>query len=117
MTLSERRVSNACYSPPQILLLAARSCENPYHWMKARQLLLSGLVAVLTAVFGLYAVGRTLTRPVPAEIGPAPASLNAQPITFPSQSGSTIHGWLSRGDGTRGAILLLAGIRANRLSM
>jgi len=79
--------------------------------------LFGGLVAVLTGALGLYAVATRLTRPVRAEIGTAPRSLNAQSITFPSQFGSVIHGWLSRADDTRGAILLLPGIRANRLSM
>src|SRR5436190_14291793 len=77
---------------------------------------------VLAAVFvaalaGLLAVGWALSRPVMADIGAPPASLDAEPVTFSSQSGSVIHGWLSRAPSARGSVLLLPGVRANRLSM
>jgi alpha-beta hydrolase superfamily lysophospholipase len=65
----------------------------------------------------LYALGWALSRPVQATIGAAPASLEAESVAFSSQSGATIHGWLSRPPGHRGAVLLLPGLRANRLSM
>lgn len=73
--------------------------------------------ALLAAVTGLYGLGWVLSRPVPAHIGPAPVSLDAEPVAFASESGSTIHGWLSRAPSARGAMLLLPGVRANRLSM
>jgi uncharacterized protein len=73
-------------------------------------LLVAGLVV-------LYAVGGALSRPVPVRIGAAPAELHAEAVAFHSASGSTIRGWLSRGTPHRGAILLLPGVRANRLSM
>lgn len=38
-------------------------------------------------------------------------------MSFPSESGSTIHGWLLRAPASRGSVLLLPGARANRLSM
>jgi len=62
-------------------------------------------------------VGWQLSRPVPDVIGPPPAELQAAPITFDSESGSGIRGWLSRGTTSRGVVLLLPGIRANRLTM
>jgi uncharacterized protein len=77
-------------------------------------------VAVLAVVAGLvavYAIGGELSRPVPARIGPAPPELHAEAIAFRSASGSTIRGWLSRGTPHRGAVLLLPGVRANRLAM
>jgi dipeptidyl aminopeptidase/acylaminoacyl peptidase len=59
-----------------------------------------------------------LCAPVPARIGEPPASLHAQAVAFKSESGATIHGWLARsGDRPRGVVLLLPGVRANRLSM
>jgi fermentation-respiration switch protein FrsA (DUF1100 family) len=70
----------------------------------------------VTAVL-LYALGWALSRPEPKQIGPAPASLDAESVTFSSQSGSVIHGWLSRAPTAAGAILLLPGIHANRRSM
>jgi alpha-beta hydrolase superfamily lysophospholipase len=86
-------------------------------WMRKRSIVLvvSGLSVL--ALAGLYGIGWQLSRPVPAVIGPSPEGLHAEPITFQSQSGSAIHGWLSRGPTHRGAILLLPGVRANRLSM
>jgi len=76
----------------------------------------AGSLLVATAV-ALYAVGWALSRPVPAGIGPPPVSLDAAAVAFSSQSGSLIHGWLSRAPSARGAVLLLPGVRANRLSM
>lgn len=71
----------------------------------------------MAGVAGLYGVGWQLSRPVPARIGPAPPDLQAESIAFQSQSGSTIRGWLSRGATRGGAVLLLPGVRANRLAM
>ena len=73
--------------------------------------------ACLSIVVLLYALGWALSRPVPVEIGPAPASLDAESVTFSSQSGSEIHGWLSRAPTATGAVLLLPGVHANRRSM
>lgn len=76
---------------------------------------LLGLLALGSA--GSCGVGWQLSRPAPAVIGPAPADLHAEAIAFPSDSGSIVHGWLSRGTTHGGAVLLLPGVRANRLSM
>ena len=78
-------------------------------------LLALGLLAL--AVAGVYGVGWQLSRPVPADVGSAPVALQAEPVAFRSESGSTIHGWFSRGVPHGGAVLLLPGIRANRRSM
>jgi alpha-beta hydrolase superfamily lysophospholipase len=43
--------------------------------------------------------------------------IHAESVVFPSESGSVIRGWVSRGAPHGGAVLLLPGIRANRLSM
>jgi uncharacterized protein len=74
-------------------------------------------VGVFVAAAGVYGAGWALSRPVPAHIGPAPKSLGAEAVAFSSESGSTIHGWLSRAPAQRGSVLLLPGVRANRLSM
>src|SRR5437762_14356943 len=66
---------------------------------------------------GLYGVGWELSRPVPARIGPAPVELQAEAITFRSESGSMIRGWLSRGTTRVGVVLLLPGVWANGLAM
>ena len=72
------------------------------------------VVIGLTAVF---VVGWVLSRAAPARIGAPPSNLPAEAIEFPSGSGSMIRGWLSRGNAQRGVVLLLPGVRANRLSM
>ena len=62
-------------------------------------------------------VGWLLGHPVPARIGSPPTDLNAQSITFQSDSGANVHGWWCAVENDRGVVLLLPGIRANRLSM
>ena len=85
--------------------------------MTRRRIWLAAAALVLGALLGLYAVGWKLSRPRYAKIGSPPASLDAEAVAFSSQSGSTIHGWLSRAPASRGSVLLLPGVRANRLSM
>ena len=76
------------------------------------------LVTALAAmVLFVCVVGAQLVRAVPADVGEAPDDLRAIDIVFPSESGSVIHGWFVEGEGERGCMLLLPGIRANRLSM
>ena len=82
-----------------------------------RSISIAFALALFAASGGLYSLGSALLRPVPAQIGSAPASLDAEAVAFSSQSGSVIHGWLSRSPATRASVLLLPGVRANRLSM
>src|SRR5205823_6379497 len=76
------------------------------------------LVRVLgAAMFLIGATGCVLARPARSRVGSAPASLGAETVTFPSQSGSVIRAWLSPGQRGAGAVLLLHGMGANRESM
>ena len=75
------------------------------------------LGSLTLGVVALLGVGWQLSRPVPARIGAAPPELHADAIEFSSDSGSMIHAWVSRVDAHKGVILLLPGIRSNRLSM
>jgi uncharacterized protein len=75
-----------------------------------------GLLLVTGAGFAWY-VGEQLIAAQPAEMPPPPQDLRAQVVSFPSASGSTIHGWYSTGERGRGAVVLLHGVRANRMSM
>ncbi len=79
-----------------------------------------GIVSVLLLAsalgFAWYAGGK-LIAPVPRAIGQPPPDLGAVAITFPSDSGSTIHGWFARGAAGNGAILLLHGVRGDRRDM
>jgi uncharacterized protein len=72
---------------------------------------------ILVAIVCAVSAGWLLAHPVQSRIGNPPADLNAQPVTFASDSGATVHGWWCPNQNARGAVLLLPGIRANRLSM
>jgi len=83
-----------------------------------RKVILGCLVAItLVSLAGVWIVGGQLVAPVPQTIGNPPSDLGAQSVQFPSQSGSTIHGWFISGKTGYGAIVLMHGVRANRLSM
>lgn len=74
-------------------------------------------ILILITIICAMSVGWLLARPVQTRIGNPPADLNAEPATFASDSGATVHGWWSPNQNAKGAVLLLPGIRANRLSM
>jgi uncharacterized protein len=50
-------------------------------------------------------------------VAPPPPALAASGVTFPSESGSMIHAWYSRGVPGRGAVLLFHGVGADRSAM
>jgi uncharacterized protein len=81
------------------------------------------LIVTFATFFGIaimcaISAGWLLAQPVQTRIGNPPADLNAQAITFTSDSGANVHGWWCPAkNGGRGSVLLLPGIRANRLSM
>jgi fermentation-respiration switch protein FrsA (DUF1100 family) len=77
---------------------------------------LAALLLVLI-VFGVVLVGWMLARPVQRRIGDSPADLGAQAVTFHSDSGAEVAAWWCPLPDGRGTILLLPGVRANRLSM
>lgn len=65
----------------------------------------------------LWWLGSHFSAPVPADIGQSPASLQAQSISIPTAQGRLISAWYGEGDKSEGAVLLLHGVRANRLAM
>jgi fermentation-respiration switch protein FrsA (DUF1100 family) len=74
------------------------------------------IVASLLLAIGALAVifvGYALAHPVPAHVGAPPPALHATSIVIDGR----IHGWFSRSPAHRGVVLLLPGVRANRLSM
>jgi alpha-beta hydrolase superfamily lysophospholipase len=75
-----------------------------------------GILILLTIICAI-SVGWLLAHPVQTTIGNPPADLKAEPVTFASDSGATVHGWWCPIQNAKGAVLLLPGIRANRLSM
>src|SRR6266446_3202738 len=74
------------------------------------------ILILITIIFAM-SVGWLLAHPVQTAIGNPPADLNAESVTFASDSGATVHGWWCPIQNANGVVLLLPGIRANRLSM
>jgi len=76
---------------------------------------------VLSSTLGIFTSCGVVTRAFTAgshqAIGPAPASLDAVEVAFPSRSGSQLRGWFVPGRPGKGAVLLLHGVHANRLAM
>jgi fermentation-respiration switch protein FrsA (DUF1100 family) len=58
-----------------------------------------------------------LISPQKTIIGVAPIDLPCEDISIQSLSGATLRGWFLAGSPGRGAVLLLHGVRANRLAM
>ncbi|MGA7486977.1 MAG: alpha/beta fold hydrolase [Xanthobacteraceae bacterium] len=75
---------------------------------------LCGAVLLAGAV---VAVGLFLSAPARAKIGPPPADLRAEEVTIPSASGAALRGWFVEGRPGGGAVVLMHGVRDNRLSM
>jgi fermentation-respiration switch protein FrsA (DUF1100 family) len=64
-----------------------------------------------------FAIGWALAAPVQISVGKAPSDLGAETVEFKSDSGAIVKGWWCPTVNRRGVVLLLPGIRANRLSM
>lgn len=74
-------------------------------------------ILILVAIICAMSLGWLLAHPVQTRIGNPPADLDAEPVTFASDSNATVHGWWCPIQNAKGVVLLLPGIRANRLSM
>ena len=76
---------------------------------------------ILLAAAGLagavIAVGLFLSAPARAVIGIAPPDLNAESVAISSASRATLQGWFIAGQPGSGAVVLMHGVRSNRLSM
>jgi fermentation-respiration switch protein FrsA (DUF1100 family) len=64
-----------------------------------------------------YHFGSIASAPAQQHVGPPPSDLPIKPVTFAGASGNRLSGWLVRGRPRIGAVLLLHGVRANRLQM
>lgn len=85
--------------------------------MTLRRVLLAIVAVLLCGAAAAWYVGGKLMEPVPRVVGVPPAELGAREVTFRSESGSLIHGWLADGQPGAGAIVLLHGVRADRRDM
>lgn len=82
-----------------------------------RKLLISLSVVIIIFVVGVWLTGSILSAPARQSIGEAPRGSGAEGVQFQSQSGAIIHGWFIAGKKGAGAIILMHGVRANRVSM
>lgn len=81
-----------------------------------RLLLALTLLALLLAGLSL-AAGEWLTRPVRATVGAPPEGLTAEGVRIPHGDGQHLAGWYLPGRANQGAVLMLHGVRGNRLQM
>jgi len=85
--------------------------------LKRWLILICACGALLVGFVGTWLAGTVLTAPAPQSTGNLPSDLAGTPVQFPSASGATIKGWFIPGKKGAGAIVLMHGVRANRLSM
>ncbi len=84
--------------------------------MKRKLFIVLG-VGILLPLVAIWIAGSVSCAPSPQAIGNLPPDLAGRSVEFPSASGATIHGWLIPGQKGSGAIVLMHGVRGNRLSM
>jgi uncharacterized protein len=84
---------------------------------RLRWLALVMLVAMLAVAASSWRVAGQLVAPQPAAMPAPPADLLVRAVTLPLAGGGFVKGWWLPGPATAPAVLLLHGVRANRLSM
>jgi uncharacterized protein len=80
-------------------------------------LALLAIAAVIGSCAAVLGVGLWLSAPAQTIIGMPPADLAAEAVEFPSASGATIRGWFVAAKPGGGAVVLMHGLRGNRLAM
>lgn len=83
----------------------------------SKNIIISLIVLVLIGISITYFIGSLLSKPRPSQIGNAPQDFPVENISFKSESGSLIYGWFIAGEANKGGILLMHGVRSNRLQM
>src|SRR5437660_10514198 len=86
--------------------------------LRAALFVIAGLIACSSGlVVAVLYVELRLTAPARAEIGQPAPDLHAETVTIPSASGAILRGWFMAGQPGGSAVVLMHGIRSNRLSM
>ncbi len=86
-------------------------------WFINNKMLLSSSIIILIGLAIVYAAGSYLTSTHPSKVGAIPDDFPAINVSFPSKSGSTLAGWYLAGQTDKGGVLLMHGIKSNRLQM
>ena len=83
-----------------------------------KKIIIVFILLIPLVIIGLFwFAGNSLTTPVPVIVGNCPNDLTCENIEFASDSGSKIKGWFIKGEQGKGAIVLMHGLRSNRLSL
>lgn len=85
--------------------------------MKRKFIAIGALTAILIFSTMVWMAGSILSASANQPVGSPPAEFAIKLVQFPSASGTTIRGWLIQGNKGSGVIVLMHGVRANRLSM
>jgi alpha-beta hydrolase superfamily lysophospholipase len=92
---------------------------NKVSYLKRKLKIVACGIFIAAVAFLIFAwcAGNVLVAPSNCEIGKPPADLPIDSVQFPSSSGAIIHGWLLTGQPDKGVVILMHGIRANRLQL
>ena len=82
-----------------------------------RRLLILSLIIVVGGTWGVFTYGGALAKPSQHDVGLPPDDLDVEVIKIPRSNSTPIAGWYVTGDRNGAGVLLLHGIRSNRLQM
>ncbi len=82
-----------------------------------RKLIFIAILFSVVFLATIWITGSLLSSSVNQHIGEPPPDIAAEIVQFSSLSGATVHGWFIQGKENSGAVILMHGVRANRLSM
>ncbi|MDB6026622.1 MAG: alpha/beta hydrolase [Verrucomicrobiales bacterium] len=89
------------------------------NFLKRKWKLLSFLscIALVVGLAAVWMIGSGLCAACPKVIGDLPADLHGETVEFKSGSGAKLRGWFISGQKSRGAVILMHGVRGNRTGM
>src|SRR5690349_77483 len=82
-----------------------------------RRLIISSTAGILLPLVGAWAAGTILVSPYRQNVGSLPPDIQGRNVEFSSQSGAILRGWFLLGKPGAGALVLMHGVHATRLSM
>src|SRR5205809_3239427 len=91
--------------------------NRPKSHVKKKWICALAAILLMMGIAVPFAIGWALAAPVQISVGKAPPDLGAETVEFKGDSGAIVKGWWCPTVNSRGVVLLLPGIRANRLSM